>query len=111
MATTYLCRLFGGRDLGVAYDSVAGTLSIMNQSVSIASLPTSLQQQWQTAVGTTNPNQAGSPAFGGDNIRAAVGAILDATPTWNAAVRAAVAGYVASISPGNLNGDPESWNR
>jgi hypothetical protein len=103
--TTYALRLLGGRNIGVTYDSGAGTLSAMNQSINLSSLSASLQAQFASAVATTKPSL---PAFGGDNIAQAVGAILDATPTWRTAVQAAVASYVASIA--NYN-DPETWTR
>ena len=45
----FVTRLFGGRDFDVTYDNVAGTLSILGQSVTISSLPAALQAQWSTA--------------------------------------------------------------
>ncbi len=36
---TFMCRLFGGRDVGVAYDNLGGTIAILGQSISISSLP------------------------------------------------------------------------
>jgi|GEM_PF-2807599 len=92
MATTYMTRLFGGRDIAVTYDSGAGTLAIFGQSISIASLPISLQQRWSEAIGgavSGIPDQTffrGS--FGGDTLGQAVGAILDNQATWRTAVQA-----------------------
>jgi hypothetical protein len=93
-----LCRLFGGRDIGVSYDSGAGTISILGQSVTISTLSSALQAQWAAAIGgassTMSPAGASRPAFGGDNIGAAVGNILDGQPTWRNAVTTALATYV-----------------
>jgi hypothetical protein len=102
--TVYPIRLFGGRNLGVTYDSVAGTLSILNTSIAISSLSAMLQVQWATAIATTTTAPS-RPVFGGDNVTQAVGAILDAMPTWRTAVQAALAGYVA-MNPLN---DPEQF--
>lgn len=102
-ATTYPVRLFGGRNLGVTYDSVAGTLSVLNASIALSSLSATLQNQWANAVATTA--MAARPVFGGDNVAQAVGAILDAMPTWRTAVQAALTGYVA-MNPLN---DPEQF--
>jgi hypothetical protein len=101
--TTYPIRLFGGRNLGVTYDSVAGTVSILNTSLALSSISSSLQTLWANAVATsTVPSK---PVFGGDNIAQAVGAILDATPAWRTSVQAALAGY-AAMNPLN---DPEQF--
>jgi hypothetical protein len=102
-ATTYPIRLFGGRSLGVIYDNVAGTLTILNQSISLSSLSTSLQNQWASAVATTSP--VAKAAFGGDNVSQAIGSILDATPTWRTAVQSALATFVAM----NPIDDPEQF--
>lgn len=40
--TTYIFRGLGGKNLGVIYDNVAGTLSVLGQSITIASLSTAL---------------------------------------------------------------------
>jgi hypothetical protein len=101
--TTYPIRLFGGRSLGVIYDSVGGTLSILNASVTLASVSTALQARWASAVATTAQTERG--AFAGDNIAQAVGAILDAAPAWRTAVLAALATF-AALNPSN---DPESF--
>jgi hypothetical protein len=104
-ATTYPVRLFGGRNLGVTYDSVAGTLSILNVSITLSSLSVALQAQWASAIATTNPSSR--PAFAGSNVDQAAGAILDAAPAWRASVQSALAGYVA-MNPLN---DPETFTR
>ena len=101
--TTYPVRLFGGRNLGVIYNSVAGTISVLNQSISLASLSNALQAQFANAVATTRVSNP--PAFGGDNIAQAVGTILDAAPTWRTAVQSALASFMA-INPLN---DPETF--
>jgi hypothetical protein len=93
--STYVCRLFGGRDVSVAYDSGGNLLSIAGQSLNIASLPSTLQSQWQTALASSGGG-AGGPysgrgAFAGDNITAAVGSILDAQPSWRAQIQAQIA--------------------
>lgn len=102
---TYPVRLFGGRTLGVAYDSVAGTLSIFSASISLSSLSASLQAQWANAIATTA--HASPPAFGGDNIAQAAGAILDAAPAWRTAVQA---GLAVSVAMNPMN-DPETFTR
>src|SRR5258705_8575616 len=109
MAVTYQCRLFGGRDCGVVYDSVAGTLSILGQSISISSLSAPLQALLADAVSNAGP-QGTRPAFGGSNVGRAVGECLDSKPVWRAAVQTALDNYVKSLSPGNLNGDVETFN-
>jgi hypothetical protein len=111
--TVYPIRLFGGRNMGVTYDSVAGTITVMNQALALSSLSSALQGQFASAVATTTGPSAPSgalsapPAFGGDNVAQAVGAIMDATPTWREAIRTAVNNYAASISAG----DPEQFTR
>jgi len=111
MPVTYTTRLLGGRDVGVTYDAIAGGLSIMGQSISISSLPAALQQRWQDAVANTPFPKGPRGAFGGDNIGQAVGEILDNQPAWRRAVQTALDNYVKSLSPGNLNGDVETFNR
>ncbi|WP_375791091.1 hypothetical protein ACE102_03115 [Bradyrhizobium sp. vgs-9] len=109
--TTYTTRLFGGRDIGITYDSVAGTLSILGQSVSISSLPTSLQQRWSDALNSSSGVPAGARgAFGGDNVGQVVGVILDNQPTWRSAVQTALTGYLQEQTSGGISG-PETWNR
>src|SRR5690349_5765037 len=103
--TSYPIRLFGGRNLGVVYDSGAGTISVQGQSLTLSTLSATLQAMWANAVATTQPTNVG--AFGGDNISAAVGAIMDAAPTWREAVRSAVANYVSGITAN----DPQTWTR
>jgi hypothetical protein len=90
---TFVCRLFGGRDVGVTYDSGAGTLSIFGQSVTISSLSSALQAQWQSATGGTVVGTSSRPAFGGDNVSNAVGAILDNQPTWRTAIMSTLATF------------------
>jgi hypothetical protein len=112
-ATVYPCRLFGGRNVGVAYDPVANTLAIMNQSLSLSGVPATLVSNLQSAVGNA-PNTRGSNAgFGGDNVAVAVGAILDNQPAWRVQVQAALATYVSTIGGiGNASqqiADPETW--
>lgn len=104
MTTAYTFRLFGGRDLGIIYDSTAGTLSLLGQAINIASLPASLQEQWQTALdgASSTISTSSQPPFGGDNIGQTIGAIMDATPSWRAAIAAALS---------NLQQDVENWNR
>jgi hypothetical protein len=97
MSTTYICRLFGGRDVAVTYDG-SNTLTILGQSITISSLSASLQATWQAAIGgaQTGINQGASrAAFGADTMSQAVGAILDATP----GVRTAVAAALATFQP------------
>jgi hypothetical protein len=115
---TYVCRLFGGRDTGVTYDNVGQTLTILGQSLSISTLPTSLQAQLQAALGgassgivTAGASFSGRPAFGGDNITSAVGAILDNQPNWRNAVTAALATFVGEQTSSGLAPDVASWNR
>lgn len=108
-AIVYTTRLLGGRDVGVTYDSAAGTLAILGQSVTISTLPASLQQRWSDALSSGVPVSARG-AFGGDNVGQAVGAILDNQSAWRTAVQAALAGYLAEQTNGGIAG-PESWNR
>jgi hypothetical protein len=110
---TFFCRLFGGRDLGVSFDNVANTITVLGQSISIASLPAALQVEWQAAVaGASSTFQnSGRPAFAGDNIGAIVGAILDNQPTWRSAVLAALANYVSEQTAGGTVAGIESFNR
>jgi hypothetical protein len=114
---TFLCRLFGGRDLAVTYDNGAGTISILGQSISVSSLSTALQAQWAAAIGgasstfSTTASGASRPAFGGDNIGATVGNILDGQPAWRNAVTAALATYVSEQTLGGQVASVETWNR
>jgi hypothetical protein len=116
----FMCRLFGGRDLGVTYDCGAGTISILGQSITISSLSAALQAQWQAAIGgasstftttSSGSNYGSKPAFGGDGIGTAVGAILDGEPSWRNAVTAALANVVSQQTLGGLAPDVASWNR
>jgi len=101
MSTTYVTRLFGGRDIGVVFDADSGTLSIAGHSIGLSTLSAGLQSRWHDAVASTAPasNQVdgngnsvlGRAAFGGDKVDIAVGAILDATPSWANAIRATIA--------------------
>jgi hypothetical protein len=104
--TTYPVRLFSGRNVGITYDNVAGTISALGQSLTLSTLSAALQAQFSAAVANTNPSA--KPAFAGDNVAQAVGAIMDATPTWRTAVQTALATYAASVAPYN---DPETWTR
>jgi hypothetical protein len=110
---TFMCRLFGGRDVGVAYDNVGGTISILGQSVTISSLSSALQAQWQAAIGGAGSGigLGTRPAFGGDNISSAVGNILDAQPTWRNNVMAAFANYVSEQALGGQVASVETFNR
>jgi hypothetical protein len=94
---TFLCRLFGGRDLAVTYDNGAGTISIFGQSVTISSLSSALQARWTAAIGGASsgysPAGASRPAFGGDTVSSAVGAILDNQPATRTAIAAALATF------------------
>ncbi|UPT97258.1 hypothetical protein J4G48_0003485 [Bradyrhizobium barranii subsp. apii] len=110
-AIVFTTRLFGGHDIGITFDSIAGTLAILGQSITISSLPASLQQRWSDAIGGASsgiPTGARGP-FGGDNIGQAVGAILDGQPVWRNAVQAALAGYLSEQSSGGPS--PETWTR
>ena len=95
---TFLCRLFGGRDVGVIYDNGAGTLTVLGQSITLSTLPAALQTQWQSAISgastTFSPAGALRPAFGGDNVSRIVGEIFDNQPAWRNAVAAVLATYV-----------------
>jgi len=96
---TFACRLFGGRALAASYDNSAQTITVLGQSISISSLPASLQAQWQTAVTSAGINTGSRPAFGGDNIDQAVGAILDNQPAWRSEISAVLA-TVVDQAPG-----------
>ncbi|MET4483027.1 hypothetical protein [Bradyrhizobium sp. F1.13.3] len=103
---TWPVRLLGGRKLGVTYDSISGTISILGQSVSLSSFAAALQAEWVTAVAATPIDGALAP-FGGTNVQRAAGNLLDAAPTWRSAVQAALATYVAEIG----TNDPGTWIR
>lgn len=103
----YNVRLFGGRNLGVVYDSGANTLGIMGQTISVASLSAALQAQLASAIANTPP--ANKAAFGGDNFGQAVGNILDSQPIWREAIRAAIATYQANITESGARGDPQTF--
>ena len=113
MSQTYLCRLFGGHDLAVSYDSGAQTLTILAQMITIASLPAALQAQWQAAISGAGSGVANAsrPAFGGDNIGAVVGAILDNQPVWRTAVQSALAVVTSQSTLGGLVASIETFNR
>jgi hypothetical protein len=88
--TTYAVRLFGGRNVSFSFDSLANTITIVNQSINLSSLSAGLQAQFAAAVANSGvPNNVA--AFGGDNVEAAIGAILDATPAWRSAIQATLA--------------------
>jgi hypothetical protein len=95
--SVFYCRLFGGRDVSVAYDG-SSTVTILGQSITISSLSALLQAMWQAAIGGSingiNTN-ASRGAMGGDDVSQAIGAILDATPSVRTAVAAALATYPA----------------
>jgi hypothetical protein len=112
-AQTFLIRLFGGRDLAVAFDSGAGTISILGQSISIASLPAALQAQWEAAIGgaISGIGLGPRPAFGGDNISATVGAILDNQSSWRSAVTAALVLFVEEQTLNGQVASVETFNR
>jgi hypothetical protein len=112
-AQTFVCRLLGGRDVGVTYDSGAGTISVFGQSISISSLSSALQAQWQAAIGGASSGiPAGSrPAFGGDNISAAVGEILDGQGAWRNSVMAAFNTYNSEQTLGGQVADVETFTR
>jgi hypothetical protein len=108
--STFLIRILGGRSMTIIYDNVANTITAAGtvttgQSLSISTLSAALQAQFTAAVASATPFVAassnpggggnylankGAPAFAGDNISAAVGAIMDATPSWRAAVMNAI---------------------
>jgi len=102
--TTWPVRLFGGRDLGVSFDPVAGTIAILGQSVSLTSFSAALQARFNNAVAAV-PVQGATPPFGGSNMQAAVGELLDSAPTWRSAVQTALSNYIAQIGPN----DPEGF--
>jgi hypothetical protein len=112
-ATVFTCRLFGGKDVGITYDSSAGTIAILGQSITISSLPAALQSQWTAALGGGGMSipTGTRPAFGGDNIGVAIGNILDAQPTWRAAVQTALAAYASEQTSGGLVAGVETFNR
>ncbi len=93
--TTYLVRILYGRNLAATYDGTAGTVTVAGQALTLSTLSTALQAQFAAAMasgsGANVATNKGTPAFGGDNVSQAVGAIMDATPTWRAACFAAVA--------------------
>ena len=109
----FLIRLFGGHDLAVSYDSGAQTLTILAQMITIASLPAALQAQWQAAISGAGSGVANAsrPAFGGDNIGAAAGAILDNQPAWRSAIQAALATVVAQSTLNGAVAGIETFNR
>ena len=106
----FMCRLFGGRDIGVSYDNVGQSISIMGQSIAISSLPAALQAQWQAAAISGASSTNSRPAFGGDNISASVGGILDNQPAWRSAIQTALAAFLQA-TVNNANPDVQSWNR
>lgn len=87
---TFVVRLFGGRDVGVTYDSGAGTLAFADQSYALSTLSVALQAQFLAATGGGGSVGNGKSS-GGDNMQAALGAIFDAQPVWRAAMMAAIA--------------------
>jgi hypothetical protein len=93
--SSYAIRIFGGRNLVAVYDDAAGTVTVAGQSLTLSTLSAALQTQFATAVASGTGANAlgarGSAAFGGSNTSAAIGALMDGTPTWRAAVAAAVA--------------------
>ena len=108
--SNFNCRLFGGRDVGVQFDSSAQTISILGQSIAISSLSTGLQSAWAVAVASAGVNTGARGAFGGDNVAHAAGEILDAQPTWRNSIKAAFANYNAEQTSSGYP-DVESWNR
>jgi hypothetical protein len=117
--TIYTCRLFGGRNLGVNFDSSAGTLTILGQAITISTLPAALQAQWAAAIanaatGAGGVSQGPIPSFGGDNVGQAIGAILDNQSVWASAVRAAFTKYDSTqtqSAQGGIAPSVETWNR
>jgi len=97
-----MVRLFGGRDLSVTHDTAAGTLTILGQSLTLSSIPSALQAEWQTAISGASSTftTVGRPAFGGGNIESALSDILSNQATWRSAVTAALAGYVQEQTSG-----------
>ena len=110
---TFITRLFGGRDIGVTYDNVAGVINILGQNLTVSTLSAALQAQWNSAVANAVGSYANGsrPAFGGDNIGQAVGNILDNQPTWRGQVQQALAVYVAEQTLGGIATDVETFNR
>lgn len=104
---TWNARLFGGRDVGVTYDDVAGTLTILNQSISLSSLTLAQQAEWVDAANST-PSYVAAP-FGGSNVGRAIGNILDMQPTCCSAVKAAFATYVSQQDSNGHFPDADSW--
>lgn len=105
---TWTVRLFGGRNVGITYDDVAGTLTILNQSISLLTLSPALQAEWAESAKTTPMYGAVAP-FGGSNVGRAAGNILDNQPTWRSAVQAALAQVIAQNTMGGLAPDLENW--
>ncbi|MFH0295659.1 hypothetical protein AAFX91_00245 [Bradyrhizobium sp. 31Argb] len=93
--TTYICRLFGGRNVTTIHDSVAGTVTVAGQVLTLSTLSAALQAQFAAAIASgsgSNPIfYKGSAAFGGCNVSQAIGSIADANPAWANAIRAALA--------------------
>jgi hypothetical protein len=106
---TFVCRLFGGRDVGVSFDGT--NISILGQSIAVASLPSALQSEWLSALGSAGINTGARGAFGGDNVAQAIGNILDLQPTWRNAVQAALATYVSEQTAGGTVASVETFNR
>ena len=100
MTNVFPVALFGGKKLTVTDNGT--TLTIVGQSISISSLSADLQALWADTVaasalptsGGSGPStvvqMAGVAVAAGDNVSQAIGAILDASPTWRAAVLAAL---------------------
>ena len=105
---TYVCRLFGGRDVGVTFDGT--NIGILGQTITLPSLSAALQAQFTSAVANAPP-QGSRPAFGGDNISSAVGSILDNQPTWPASANAALTNYVNEQTLGGQVASVETFNR
>ena len=107
----YVCRLFGGRDIGVSYDNGAGTLAILGQSLTISTLSAALQARWSAAVGSAGINTGARGAFSGDNVTSAVGDILDNQPAWRNSVQAALSGFVAEQTLAGQVAGVDTFNR
>jgi len=103
----FTTRLMGGRNVGIKFDSTAGSISIAGQSLTLSTVSPTLQAQWANAVANAPPGGSVG-AFGGDLVGQAAAAIADATPAWRTSVQTAVSNYAASVAP---YGDPETWNR
>jgi hypothetical protein len=93
---TFPIRAFGGRKLQVSYDGTA--LSIANQSLTVSTLSSALQTLWSDAIVSAGIQTEGIAVASGDNISAAIGTILDQTPTWRTSVQAAIASLQDSIA-------------